>query len=307
MPRFSPNPHNQRAIAIVLILFGLVVSAVGLATAGGSALHESGPAQSFGILIGLACFAAIAGIALSFRRRQGSARRFDQQSRTTRLYTAAGAILLVGAVLVPLAVIMIGRSPAGNAPPPLPPTSAPASTAVAPTFAPPPNALPRSTKTYNLHLTPILIVIGVLVAIVVALLIRRWLKLIDVRLGTGLITAEETPPEMEEERILADAMSAGRRALDGDDARAAIIACYAAMEESLAAVGIARGHADSPAELLSRAQAGGLLSGPGPDTLAVLFREARFSTHPMGTAQMNSARDALEQCTGQLRATEAAT
>ena len=76
--------------------------------------------------------------------------------------------------------------------------------------------------------------------------------------------AAEPPYHPDEEQdVLAQAVDSGRRALlDGDDARAAVIACYAAMETSLAASGIARRASDSPQDLLERASAGGLLTGP---------------------------------------------
>src|SRR5215207_3919270 len=81
------------------------------------------------------------------------------------------------------------------------------------------------------------------------------------------------------------------------DARAAIVAAYVAMAASLsaglarvAAPGAAARPSDTPTELLTRAVRSGLVS-PGPaTTLTDLFREARFSRHPMGPAQRRSHR-----------------
>ena len=65
---------------------------------------------------------------------------------------------------------------------------------------------------------------------------------------------------------LRSAVASGSAALRRvDDARAAIIACYVAMEQSLARAGTARAAADAPDELLARAMAAGTVrAGPHP-------------------------------------------
>ena len=303
MPRSTTNGHAQRAVAVALTLFGLALCAAGLTLADGSALHGAGPAQKYGIPIGLVCFALLAVVATRYRKWQGARGRPEPQSKTSRLYLATSAILFVGVFLVPAAVIAVGRADSNKYPPPIGmPTQAP----------PPPPAVPTTTAQqphteHPVNLMPLLITVGVVIVLVIALLIWRWLRLLNLRVSVDLISGVEPPaPVDDDQELLVDAMSAGRRALEGDDARAAIIACYAAMEESLAEAGVARGRADSPAELLGRATSSGLLQGAGPFTLAALFREARFSTHPMGTEQMHAARAALDECTAQLRAVPAA-
>ena len=82
------------------------------------------------------------------------------------------------------------------------------------------------------------------------------------------------------------------------DSRAAIVNCYAAMEDSLAAAGSPPAAADTPAEVLARASAGGLLLSAAADTLTRLFRRARYSTLPVTESDRMAARDAL----GRLRA-----
>lgn len=104
---------------------------------------------------------------------------------------------------------------------------------------------------------------------------------------------------------LAEAVNAGRLALQGDDSRSAVIACYAAMESSLADNGLGRHLSDSPTDLLDRAAAAGLLDGPAPAALADLFREARYSTHPMGPGHLRQARAALDEIGETLRAHQA--
>lgn len=98
----------------------------------------------------------------------------------------------------------------------------------------------------------------------------------------------------EAESDLARAVEKGRAALrELDDARAAIIRCYVAMEQSLAGAGAERGIAETPDELLVRAVEAGLVPRSPAERLTALFYEARFSTHPMPGAQRDEAERAL--------------
>jgi hypothetical protein len=93
---------------------------------------------------------------------------------------------------------------------------------------------------------------------------------------------------------LADAVAAGTAALGATaGAREAIIACYAAMEASLATAGSPRRAADTPEELLSRAEGDGIIRTPAARRLTALFREARFSPHQLADAQRQAALAAL--------------
>jgi hypothetical protein len=104
---------------------------------------------------------------------------------------------------------------------------------------------------------------------------------------------DETPDTPAE---LARAVDSGRQALrELDDARAAIIRCYLAMERTLAEAGAARGIAETPDELLARAVADGLVGRAPASRLTVLFYEARFSTHPMPAYRRDDAEQALAE------------
>ncbi|GAA1949437.1 DUF4129 domain-containing protein [Kitasatospora viridis] len=109
-----------------------------------------------------------------------------------------------------------------------------------------------------------------------------------------------TPAPRPADEQLAEAIASGRRALLGDDARAAVIACYAAMEQSLADSGVPRELADSPSDLLDRAVATGSVPEREAAALTELFREARYSRHPMGTPELDRARAALDAIAAQL-------
>jgi Domain of unknown function (DUF4129) len=100
----------------------------------------------------------------------------------------------------------------------------------------------------------------------------------------------------EDSEELREAVESGRSALRTvDDARAAIIACYLAMENSLAERGTARGIADTPDELLARATETGLVRGTAAARLTTLFYEARFSSHPLDRGQRDAAERALDE------------
>ena len=121
----------------------------------------------------------------------------------------------------------------------------------------------------------------------------RWARRLRLRLPIALRAGEVIAEDPEQ---LREAVESGRSALRTvDDARAAIIACYLAMEQSLAERGTARSLADTPDELLARARAGGVVRGTAASRLTALFYEARFSSHPLGPAQREAAEQALDE------------
>ena len=81
------------------------------------------------------------------------------------------------------------------------------------------------------------------------------------------------------------------------DARAAIVAAYRAMashlDAQLARSGGGALASDTPTELLARAVAARLVSSGPAAELTELFREARFSRHPMGAGERARAEAAL--------------
>jgi len=93
---------------------------------------------------------------------------------------------------------------------------------------------------------------------------------------------------------LAKGLAAGREALQaGGEPRAAIIACYTAMERGFAAAGSAPEAADTPAEVLARASEAGLVRSASAEVLTGLFRRARYSSQPMTSADSGAAAGAL--------------
>ena len=88
----------------------------------------------------------------------------------------------------------------------------------------------------------------------------------------------------------------------GREPRAAIIACYIAMEGGLAdAPDAAPLESDTPSEVLARAVDHGVLRSNAAQRLVSLFTEARFSPHDMTEAQRESAEALLRQVLDDLR------
>ncbi len=135
---------------------------------------------------------------------------------------------------------------------------------------------------------PVLVLFVVVALAAAALTVYR-------RRHAGALPPLEPGAETDAEPLAA-ALAAGARALHEDpDPRTAIIGCYAAMERSLADAGSAPRMADTPAEVLGRATAGGLVRSASAGTLTGLFRQARYSSHPMTEADRAAAVEALAQ------------
>jgi hypothetical protein len=131
----------------------------------------------------------------------------------------------------------------------------------------------------------------VLVLFAVVALAAGVLTVYRRRRSAALTFGELTPGRDTE---LAEALAAGAQALEEDpDPRTPIIGCYAAMERSLADAGSPAQAADTPAEVLARATAGGLIRSARAATLTGLFRRARYSSQPMTEADRATAMGAL--------------
>jgi hypothetical protein len=149
----------------------------------------------------------------------------------------------------------------------------------------------------------VIIILGALIAaalayVIIVILIRGriWLGFRQGSAGTPIELAEQ-----DDESDLLEAVESGRSALrQFDDARAAIIACYVAMEQSLDQAGAAGAVADTPYELLVRAADQGLVRGDAAARLTALFYEARFSTHPMPFTKRDEAQQALAELAASL-------
>jgi hypothetical protein len=151
---------------------------------------------------------------------------------------------------------------------------------------------------FDIPVTALLYALLVLVLLAGVVLSVWWMRRLQPR---GRV--REGGPIAEDPENLREAVESGRSALRRlDDARAAIIACYVAMENSLADRGTARAVADTPDELLARATRSGLVHGTAPARLTALFYEARFSSHPLDHRQRDEAERALDELAAALAA-----
>lgn len=267
----------------------------------------SGPLSyrgGFLFLLALACVVGGALLAANYRR---AVQHTDSPDPVAERLRDTAVLLLTGAtVLVPVAVLLSHRThPSGRDV--RTEESVPAGTPSGPpvTQAPAPSASSgRATAGSSFDLFQLLLVVGaVLASVVVIVALVRWLRwYLAGKAGPGLQLIPGT--RQTEESALAGAVASGRRALHGEDARAAVIACYAAMETTLGRSGVARLDSDSPTDLLHRAVTGGTLTGNAAGELTELFREARYSSHPMDDGHLLRARTALDEIAAQLTAVD---
>jgi hypothetical protein len=137
-------------------------------------------------------------------------------------------------------------------------------------------ATPPSSSSFHISAGTLLYALLIVVLIAGVVLSIWWARRLRPLSGPRDDYIAEDPQDLRE------AVEAGRSALRTlDDARAAIIACYVAMETQLAERGAARAVADTPDELLARATRNGVVRGTAAARLTALFYEARFSSHPL--------------------------
>ncbi len=249
--------------------------------------HWNGPLRHDGLAAGLA-LEVVLGVLLviTIRRRSASLAAQTVNEVAAKLRSVLIFVLSAGMIAV-AAVIIIGLhlhlfTQAGH-----PPVG---------THLPPRKALPPESQ----HPSPFHVPVGLLLnalpilALLAAVVLSVWLSR-RFRLPGG-VPRKDGGLIAEDPEDLRKAVESGRSALRAlDDARAAIIACYVAMETSLAERGTARAVADTPDELLARATQSGLVRGSAAARLTALFYEARFSSHPLGRGQRDAAERALDE------------
>ena len=264
----------------LLIVLGLA----GLRGAVGTPRWD-GPLHRDGLAVGLALEAVFAVLAVLTLRRHRSVHQ-DLVARKLRVTLSfalgIGAAAVAVVTLIGLNLHLFDRRSTRPRPRPPLPTQSPGTPRATHRAAPPPFHLPLAALLYTL------LVLLLLAAVAVSIWWARRLR--------PAVPGRDDALIVEESEDLREAVESGRSALRTvDDARAAIIACYLAMEQSLAERGTARGIADTPDELLARARDLGVVRGTAAARLTALFYEARFSSHPLGPAQRDAAEQALDE------------
>ena len=286
-----------RLLPLVLLVLLVIAGLRGVVTAP----RWDGPLKGYGVAIGIALEVVFCALLLVVRSRDAAARRAgrsrpynatlaeqDIEPAQALRFTLTSVLI---ACIVGVAVVLLTELHlhffSGPGRPPAPRTL---KTGVIPLTR------PGRGGTLHIPLGPILYAL-LIIAIVAAVVVSIWWSTRLRRPAAPLVIEDVSTEE------LRAAVAEGRAALaEIDDARAAIIACYVAMERRLADRGTARGAADTPDELLARAVASGAVRGGAAGRLTALFYEARFSTHPLGAGQRDAASAALDELADELAA-----
>jgi hypothetical protein len=295
---------GRQQLARLLPLALLLILAIAGLRGRTAALGWDGPLRSGGVVIGLVLEVVLGVLLVITLVRDAAARRAAEAA--SRVAQAAGDgpdvpaalrwvlkwVLGAGMAAVAVALLLGLHLRAFTAPPRKLPLVRPAAPAKRPNSGGtvgPPFHFPLEAILYGL----------LIAALVAAIAISIWWS---ARLRRP-VTVGLTDDLVVDSEQLRDAVEEGRAALaELDDAREAIIACYVAMERSLAERGAARNAADTPDELLARAVTSRVVRGPAAQRLTGLFYEARFSSHPLGPEQRDAARQALDDLAAELAA-----
>lgn len=292
--------NNKRWAPTAIVVLAVAALGVGARRAGGlNAGTADGLAKDLRPLGALLAVLVLVIAAVTFAKH-----RDDGFGPLHRAGTATALLLAAAALLTPLGLLFLGRQSPQKA---MPETRNEDDST---TMSSSRNQLSdilrgkqgkdSSIGDFIAHGVLYLIVIAALALIgygLYRLLWRRW----SVRLHVPVLEFTELPDaELDQ---LAEAVAAGSEALEYQgDAREAVIACYAAMEDALGAQGNGRRAADTPEDFLQRVTGARLIPAEPARLLTDLFREARFSRHPIAEAQRDQARDALAEIAEHLRA-----
>lgn len=304
---------EHRAVPGTVVAAGVVgalaVAALALRPAAGLLHSGKGPFGHWGFVVIGSSLVWTVGVMFAVGRLRPvfDADRAALPPGEERLREVAARLVLAGTGAIGVLILVLHRfsrsDTASN-----PPGTLPAQPSA------PPSAFPTAASGegsgdsahYSLPLYLLLGLLAAVVVVVVTVAVVRRLRRYGLRVPQRPAPAGP-PAEDDDARLLLSAVRSGRRALAGTgDARAAVIACYAAMEDALMASGVERQASDSPADLLTRAVAAGLAPGPAAPRLTALFREARYSSHPMDGSHREAAAVALEDIAALLQNREAA-
>ncbi len=296
------QPWLVRLLPLVLLIILGLAGLRGMVTAP----RWDGPLHRDGLVIGLA-LEVVLGTLLVITIGRSSASQDAQTAGPAAVYPvavklrgvlifvlSAGMIAVAVTIFVGLHLHLFTAKPGK----PIRPSGAAA--------RPKTTALPQGSlrgSTFHIPVAALLYALLVVVLLAGVVLSIWWAR----RLRPSIAPREDDFIAEDDSEDLREAVESGRSALRTvDDARAAIIACYVAMESSLAERGSARGIADTPDELLARAKETGIVRGAAAARLTALFYEARFSSHPLDHRQRDAAEQALDELAAALAETEAA-
>jgi len=284
-----------------VVALGLTAAMVLVAIAARDPLGRSTPVDAasagapatalFLLLVGAGCAALAAIVMLVWPGRR---RKADDEPEPERVLPEVHWIWKLVAILLPLALgaamVAAALLGAGHRRPPLP-------RVVIGPFAAPTVRAPRTARPNGFVLP------GWLPWTVLAILV------VAIGAGVLLLLNRRTPEGAEPPQRIASraAVQAAIAALGAaSDPREAVIAAYVAMQETLAAHGVARAASEAPREYLRRVLAASSATGREARTLTGLFEEARYSEHPISERVRRRALAALSSLQTRSKTTEAA-
>jgi hypothetical protein len=233
----------------------------------------------FGVL-GLAVLTLVVStLALLARRRRNNPEdeHVDVLPPNSRWARVAALLAAVALLAIPVSLVVAAGHGHVGQPQPTPANS------------PPPTEQPAgSSEPQVIHAAPIA------AAVIGALLIAALVGYLLWRRRSVEAAETEEPAARPASPAAAAALSGATALRDFRDPRQAILACYAAMRAALLRSGVPANAADTPTDFLLRVATTGVATS-SVHRLTALFHEARFSAHPMTSADRREAESALHE------------
>ena len=304
-----------RVVAVIVLLIAIAASLRGYLPGVDRAARPSPPDSGASLLYVIAMLGVsvvIVGVAIIVRLRDprrtapsatGLSERFsDGRGRPSWRVLVIGAAVLVAWLLAVWLLSHFVALNIGGQPPTAPPSTAPTPGTNASRPPQPPDVGPdRDVLHYLIAATAAL---GVLLAVstVGAVVAARRRRVAEPPSFAAELPRPATAPSTSESLVRAAEVGLAEIGDRSRDPRAAIIACYAAMERELSRVpGAVPQDFDTPTEVLARAVENHALHVDSAAELVNLFEEARFSPHVMSEAHRTSALGVLQLVLADLR------
>ncbi|HUB54691.1 MAG TPA: DUF4129 domain-containing protein [Mycobacterium sp.] len=300
-----------RVVAVIVLLIVIAASLRGYLPGVDRAAQKRPPDSGASLLyvVAMLCVSVvIVAVAIIVRLRDprrvapsagGLSERFsDGRGRPTWRVLMIGAAVLVAWLLTVWLLSHFVMLNIGGQPPNAPPSTAPTPAGNASRPPPPDVGADRDVLHHLIAATVALFVVIVVGAVATA----RRRRVGEPPAVAALIPEPLTAPSNSESLVRAAEVGLAEIGDRSREPRAAIIACYAAMERELSRVpGAVPQDFDTPTEVLARAVENHALHGDSAAELVNLFEEARFSPHVMSEAHRESALSVLQLVLADLR------
>ncbi len=208
------------------------------------------------------------------------------------LAAAAGGVVLLVVWVAAAAPVHVWHAPtAPSATEPALPFTPPTATATPPTA--PTNAQQQGLPTV-VSTTVLIIFAAALVALLVGMLLaREWRRRRTRRAHTVVLPDVDAPEVLEVPEEVTRTVEEQIQSLRLGPPRNAIVECWLRLEEAVARAGLEPDPAETSMELTTRVLARYAVGDTALAELAGLYREARFSTHPLQERHREAAIAAL--------------